>query len=58
MNINFEHVEKLLTAIKCNTIEKYDEHYNYAPYVQIQYIQEEIENIKNIIKEGLSEHEY
>ena len=58
MNINLEHVEKLLTAIKYNTIENYDENYNYAPYVQLQYIQEEIENIKNIIKEGLSDHEY
>ena len=43
-------VKNVLTAIKYNTVEYYDEHGNYAPYVPLQFIVEEVENLKNIIK--------
>ena len=43
-------VKNVLTAIKYNTVENYDEYGNYAPYVPLQFIIEEVENLKNIIK--------
>jgi len=51
MNKPFETtIKSVLTAIEYNTVENYDEHGNYAPYVPLQYIMEEVENLKNIIK--------
>lgn len=43
-------VKNVLTAIKYNTVENYDEYGNYTPYVPLQFIIEEVENLKNIIK--------
>ena len=50
MNSYDMQVKNVLTAIKHNTIENYDEYGNYAPYVPLQYIIEEVENLKSIIK--------
>tara|TARA_R110000824_G_scaffold47506_2_gene135243 strand:+ start:397 stop:747 length:351 start_codon:yes stop_codon:yes gene_type:complete len=38
--------QKLLIAMEFNICQEYDEHGNYAPYIPVQYIGEEMEQVK------------